>query len=128
MGWADTRDVSADGLAKGAVEHTALRQLMDGRMIIEREMKLWSRKLLSPGRTSTEISHFCSRLCLFSFAPPDHLVQEAGRPDIAVAMPSDKITGTAGRPATGTGWSPTLPDPPPLPPVLAKAMPQPVPQ
>ena len=102
MIWADTRDMSADGLTKGAVERTALHQLLDGLMVIQHEMKLWSRKL-PPGLAQTEVSHFCSHLSLYSFALSDHLVQGTDR-----AMSGNKM------PKGQNPWKPSLPgDPPP---------------
>ena len=39
--WLDTRDMIADGLTKGAVERTALHQLMSGYELIAKEFKVW---------------------------------------------------------------------------------------
>ena len=49
--WADTRDMLADGLTKGAVDREALHQIMDGEVIVTKEMKLWRPKRLTANMT-----------------------------------------------------------------------------
>jgi hypothetical protein len=45
--WLDTRDMVADGLTKGAVERQAIHELMDGKITINHEAKLWRPKHLA---------------------------------------------------------------------------------
>ena len=42
--WLDTRDMTSDGLTKGAVERTALHDLMSGRIVINHACKPWQPK------------------------------------------------------------------------------------
>ena len=42
--WLDTRDMGADGLTKGAVERTALHEIMDGLVVIKHPCKPWQPK------------------------------------------------------------------------------------
>ena len=42
LAWFDTRDMSADGLTKGAVERTAIHSIMDGTMKVNHEPKVWT--------------------------------------------------------------------------------------
>ena len=42
--WVDTRDMVADGLTKGAVDRSALHQLMDGRLEFTQELAGWTSK------------------------------------------------------------------------------------
>ena len=46
--WLDTRDMTADGLTKGAVERTLLHVLMNGILRIEHELKIWASKRQRP--------------------------------------------------------------------------------
>ena len=47
--WSDTRDMLADGLTKGTVDRAALHQVMNGDVIVTKEMKLWRpKRLLQP--------------------------------------------------------------------------------
>ena len=50
--WLDTRDMTADGLTKGAVSRDLLHELMSGRMLVQHESEAWSAK--RPIVTSTE--------------------------------------------------------------------------
>ena len=49
--WADTRDMLADGLTKGAVDREALHQIMNGEVVVTKEMKLWRPKRLTAIKT-----------------------------------------------------------------------------
>ena len=42
--WVDTRDMVADGLTKGAVDRSALHQLMDGSLSFNHELAGWTCK------------------------------------------------------------------------------------
>ena len=42
--WLDTRDMTADGLTKGAVSRDLLHALMSGRMLVQHESEVWSAK------------------------------------------------------------------------------------
>ena len=44
--WLDTRDMSPDGLTKGAVPRDALMKIMDGLYVMEHEAKVWMPKVL----------------------------------------------------------------------------------
>jgi hypothetical protein len=44
--WLDTRDMVADGLTKGAVDRIAIHDLMDGKIDVRHECKLWRPKHL----------------------------------------------------------------------------------
>ena len=44
--WTDTRDMLADGLTKGSVDREALHQLMNGDVVVTKDMKMWRPKRL----------------------------------------------------------------------------------
>ena len=44
LGWADTRDMLADGATKGAVDREALHRCMSGWCQVEHEVRLWQAK------------------------------------------------------------------------------------
>ena len=44
--WIDTRDMSADGLTKGAVSRELLHQVMDGNMNIQHAAEQWRPKVV----------------------------------------------------------------------------------
>ena len=61
--WLDTRDMTADGLTKGAVARDLLHTLMDGTMLVLHEAEVWSAK--APQPTDKQAP---SHLCLFALA------------------------------------------------------------
>ena len=55
--WLGTRDMAADGLAKGSVDRDVLHSLMDGQQIIKHEYEQWKSKQrmqLADTATTTE--------------------------------------------------------------------------
>jgi len=52
--WIDTRDMTADGLTKGAVERLLLHLCMDGSIVFKHEMKLWRPALLRRNEISAQ--------------------------------------------------------------------------
>ena len=52
--WLDTRDMSSDGLTKGAVERTLLHELMDGSMHVRNNLEAWRPRLKGGGSLSAE--------------------------------------------------------------------------
>lgn len=50
--WLDTRDMLADGLTKGAVDRTALHQLMEGYEHFMKDYKAWRSPLSLVDKTS----------------------------------------------------------------------------
>ncbi len=49
--WLDTRDMTSDGLTKGAVPRDAIMKLMDGYLKQNHAAKVWAPKVLRPPPT-----------------------------------------------------------------------------
>ncbi len=56
--WIDTRDMSADGLTKGAVSRELLHQIMDGDMIIHHDTEQWRPKVVEQPRETPARTFF----------------------------------------------------------------------
>ena len=55
--WIDTRDMYADGLTKGAVNRSAIQEIISGTMQLRHECERWQSKLKSSLASSTQSKH-----------------------------------------------------------------------
>ena len=47
LAWIDTRDMTADGLTKGAVSRDLIHEIMDGKLVLRHDMESWGSKVKS---------------------------------------------------------------------------------
>ena len=99
--WIDTRDMSADGLTKGAVSRELLHQVMDGSMNIHHKTEQWKPKVVEPPKESfvrtfftyeSQLTEVCVSPQLFAFSSSPRNAGPAARHN---AGPGDSAEATS---------------------------------